>query len=483
MVTRQLTTTSHDRSAANVPHPRRVPYRMRLLLAVLLIGTTAACDVNRLLDAKDKDTSPVGAINSATGLPNAYAGAISQFQVGWAGSAADLGDGNEGQINMTALLTDEYIDLETFPTRIEVDQRITAPGNSTLRGNYLDLSQARVSAERAAGLYKQFDSTNVLRAEMLNLSGYSYLVYAEDYCSGIPFDSITPGGKVIYGQPLTTDSMYTRAMKDFQAALTIATADSIANGDAKGIEQINVARVAQARVLLDEGQFTQAANIAALVPLTFVYAMEGSSNSPREYNGVWYFTTQLAFSVADNEGMNGLNFASSGDPRVPSVDVGTPGFSGVGQDFISEELYTGPTSNTPLATGLEAALIIAESQLHAGQTNAWAASLNALRQSAPALLSSGEAIDSLPPDSTTLASATMQVDVMFRERAFWLYLTGHRLSDMRRLIRQYHRAAETVFPTGVDAVTGSGYGSSIEFPVSSDESNNPNSHGCLNTEP
>ena len=308
MVTRQLTTTSHDRSAADVAHSRRAPHRMRLLLAVLLMASMAACDVNRLLDAKDKDTSPVGSINSATGLPNAYAGAISQFQVGWAGSAADLGDGNEGQINMTALLTDEYIDLETFPTRIEVDQRITAPGNSTLRGNYLDLSQARVSAERAAGLYKQFDSTNVLRAEMLNLSGYSYLVYAEDYCSGIPFDSITPGGKIIYGQPLTTDSMYGRAMKDFQAALTIATADSIANGDAKGIEQINVARVAQARVLLDEGQFTQAANVAALVPLTFVYAMEGSSNSPREYNGVWYFTTQLAFSVADNEGSERAEF-------------------------------------------------------------------------------------------------------------------------------------------------------------------------------
>jgi len=79
---------------------------------------------------------------------------------------------------MTALLTDEYIDLETFPTRISVDQRITAPGNGTLRGNYLDLSQARVSAERAAGLYQEFDPTNVLRAEMLNLAGYSYLVFA-----------------------------------------------------------------------------------------------------------------------------------------------------------------------------------------------------------------------------------------------------------------------------------------------------------------
>lgn len=455
----------------------------RVLLVLLLAGGAAACNVDRLLDTKDKDTSPVGAINSASGLPNAYAGAISQFQVGWAGSAADLGSANEGEVNMTALLTDEYIDLETFPTRISVDQRITAPGNGTLRGNYLDLSQARVSAERAAGLYQQFDPTNVLHAEMLNLAGYSYLVYAEDYCSGIPFDSIAPSGKVVYGQPLTTDSMYARAMKDFQAALVIAEADSVANGgDAKGTEQINVSRIAQARVLLDEGQFTQAANLAALVPLSFVYAMEGSSNAPREYNGVWYFTTQLAFSVADIEGQNGMNFVSATDPRVPSTDVGTPGFSGVGQDFINEEIYTGPTSNTPLATGLEAALIVAESEQNAGQTGTWAATLNSLRAASKTLLASGDSIAPLPADSTTGASNTLQVSVMFRERAFWLYLTGHRLSDMRRLIRQYHRPANEVFPTGLDVVTGSPYGTSIEFPVSSDESNNPNSHGCINND-
>jgi starch-binding outer membrane protein, SusD/RagB family len=471
------------RRPASAMHITHWPQRgLRVVLVSLMVAAATACNVDSLLTTKDKDTSPVGAINSATGLPNAYAGAISQFQVGWAGSAADLGSGNEGQVNMTALLTDEYIDLETFPTRIAVDQRITAPGNGTLRGNYLDLSQARVSAERAAGLYQQFDPTNVLHAEMLNLTGYSYLVFAEDYCSGIPFDSIAPNGKIFYGQPLTTDSMYARAMKDFQAALVIAAADSAANGDAKGIEQLSVSRIAQARVLLDEGQFANAANLAALVPLSFVYAMEGSSNSPREYNGVWYFTTQLAFSVADNEGGNGLDFVSGNDPRVPSLDVGTPGFSGVGQDFISEELYTGPTSNTPLATGLEAALIVAESELNAGQTGPWAATLNSLRRSSGTLLASGEAIDSLPADSTTGASSTLQVGVMFRERAFWLYLTGHRLSDMRRLIRQYHRPANQVFPTGLDVVTGSPYGTSIEFPVSSDESNNPRSHGCLNND-
>jgi hypothetical protein len=130
-----------------------------------------------------------------------------------------------------------------------------------------------------------------------------------------------------------------------------------------------------------------------------------------------------------------------------------------------------------LATGLEAALIVAEAQLHAGQNGVWAGTLNTLRQTAFT-----SAIPALPADSTTDNSVadTSRVNVMFRERAFWLYLTGHRLSDMRRLIRQYGRTANHVFPSGLDAVVGAPYGSSIEFPVSSDESNNPNSHGCLN---
>ena len=31
------------------------------------------------------------------------------------------------------------------------------------------------------------------------------------------------------------------------------------------------------------------------------------------------------------------------------------------------------------------------------------------------------------------------MDLLFSERAFWMFATGHRLGDMRRLIRQYGR--------------------------------------------
>ena len=67
--------------------------------------------------------------------------------------------------------------------------------------------------------------------------------------------------------------------------------------------------------------------------------------------------------------------------------------------------------------------------------------------------------------------------MLFRERAFWMYMTAHRLGDMRRLIRQYGRGAETVFPTG-NYFKGGKYGVDITLVPSQTETNNPNWTAC-----
>lgn len=54
----------------------------------------------------------------------------------------------------------------------------------------------------------------------------------------------------------------------------------------------------------------------------------------------------------------------------------------------------------------------------------------------------------MPPVASVPTTMAAQVDLLYGERAFWLYLTGRRLGDLRRLIRNYGRDAETVFPTG-----------------------------------
>jgi starch-binding outer membrane protein, SusD/RagB family len=77
------------------------------------------------------------------------------------------------------------------------------------------------------------------------------------------------------------------------------------------------------------------------------------------------------------------------------------------------------------------------------------------------------------------ATASDAVDLLFLERAFWLYATGHRLGDMRRLLRPpYSRTQDTVFPTGAYHKGGT-YGPDVNLPLPIEEQNNPNSNGCL----
>lgn len=73
----------------------------------------------------------------------------------------------------------------------------------------------------------------------------------------------------------------------------------------------------------------------------------------------------------------------------------------------------------------------------------------------------------------------------------WLWLTAHRLGDLRRLVRQYDRPVDQVFPTGAhgwytaagDFVPGSeggSFGSDVNLPFHLDEGNNPEAAGCIN---
>jgi hypothetical protein len=79
----------------------------------------------------------------------------------------------------------------------------------------------------------------------------------------------------------------------------------------------------------------------------------------------------------------------------------------------------------------------------------------------------------------TPGDAITATDLLFRERAFWLFATGHRLGDLRRLIRQYGRDPETVFPTGEYYKGGLTYGVDVNLPLPRREENNPNVTGCL----
>jgi hypothetical protein len=120
---------------------------------------------------------------------------------------------------------------------------------------------------------------------------------------------------------------------------------------------------------------------------------------------------------------------------------------------------------------VEARLIEAEAALRGGDAPGALAILNALR-----LTISGLAPLPLAPTDAE------RVDQLFRERAFWLFATGHRHGDLRRLVRQYGRSAESVFPMG-PYKAGQTYGPETTFAPDASQVGNPAYTGCTSRAP
>jgi hypothetical protein len=84
-----------------------------------------------------------------------------------------------------------------------------------------------------------------------------------------------------------------------------------------------------------------------------------------------------------------------------------------------------------------------------------------------------------------------RVALLFQERAYWLFLTGHREGDLRRLLRQYPQwfpNQSSVYPTGsymaVHRYAPAGYGNDVNAPIDpKPEAPNAHFHGCVSRDP
>ena len=442
-----------------------------LAIAAGIVALLTAC--SSLLDLKSPDVINPGDIGNADGAIAAYNGGIGDF------AFANDGDNGatEGQILVSGVMSDEYFDSETFPTRIEYDSRSINENNGTLTLVFFNLNKARVALEGSVKALQQYAPTpNSRVGEMLALAGMTYVYFAENYCSGVPFSERQPDGTILYGQPLATNVILARAINRFDSALAVTATQSSSADSVARLRIRNLAAVGKGRALLDSGDFARAAAAVAAVPANFSYSTFHSLSSDRQKNGVYVFNNQSPngtgrFSVADGEGTNGLNFRSAGDPRVvaPQNRLGFDKAS----PLVVLTKYTSATSAVRVADGNEARLIAAEAQLQAGDGPGMVASLNTLR--ADAANNGGFTL----PQLTDPGTAAGRVDLLFRERAFWQFATGHRLGDLRRLARApYSRAVNTIYPTGVYTHTNTVYGNNTELPVPFAERNNPNYTGC-----
>lgn len=443
---------------------------LRTAALALILAASPACG---LLDTEQPNIIDPGNLDTPQGAAALRDGALAEFAFAKDGDASQVED---GLILITGLMADEFMHSTTPPSQQEIDQRTPSPENGSVLDPFSNLQKARAGAEQAAFALQQFaldaDETPDV-AEMLAIAGFAYIYFAENYCSGVPFGR-TVGDSLVFGNPLTTAEMFDTALARFDAALAHP---GLLAGDDGTITSL--AQVGRGRALLGLGRFAEAAAAVADVPIDFVYSTEHSASPLTLQNGIWAYTNQDLWSVADEEGGVGLPFRSAEDPRVPVdsiVDEETgdvlTGLDGITPQYSLQKYAS--DSPVPVADGIEAQLIQAEALLQANNRSGMTAVLNDLRDT--------QGLDPVGVPGNQAAAT----DLLFSERAFWLFATGHRLGDMRRLIRPaplgYGRPAESVFPTGEYHKLGS-YGSDVNLPIPVEEENNPNAVGCIDRNP
>lgn len=368
---------------------------------------------------------------------------------------------------VSGLMTDELI-TGNDPVGQLIDERRVTPANMWIP--YRSIHRARIDFQQAILAYRQFPSlSQVYTAHMYAMEAFTETYFGEVFCAGVPLTTIV-NNTPQYGTSLTTAQMFQQAVAHFDSAIAL-TPDTV--------RFLYLAQVGLGRVLVDLGQFSTAAAAVHNVPTSFVFNAEESATLLQSNTIGLNQQFSKAYGVADKQGTNGLDFISSGDPRIQASSLGFAG-DGVTQIYLYLP-YASASSPVPIATGVEARLIEAEASLQAGDAPTWLTTLNTLRtdgtQTGGVYNAGTGGVAGLAPLADP-GTADSRVDLMFRERAFWMYFTGHRLGDLRRLIRQYGRGAETVFPTGPYKNLGT-FGTDVNLPVANTENPNPKFHGCL----
>lgn len=444
--------------------------RHSTLATLALALGVAACSTSDMLEVATPDQITPDKAASAVGAAALRASAIGNFAAFYGG---DYGGSFHG-VNITSgMLTDE---IESARGGTEhLDSRAQNEAVQPLSTTWAFVGQSTTQTVRAIKALKEFalEGTATEKAtkatqvgHLYALQGFAYIILAENYCSGIPVanaDDLDPKTDV-----LTTAQLFARAQAYLDtAAATLGTT-------AADQPYRNLVAVGKGRVLTNLARYNEAAAAVAAVPTNFVFNVSYSATSVVNAIYDWMNGT-LNYAPADKEGGNGLDYISARDPRVSVIRnaAGNP-TPRAGQDgaiHFTQTVFPLPNSPIPLATGVEARMIQAEASLKAGDAADYLVKLNDARTTVASLTPLAD------PGSTTARE-----DLLFRERAFWFWGTAHRLGDLRRLVKDYKRAANAVYPNG-PYFKGGAYGADVVLIPAQAERNNPDFKGCAATTP
>jgi starch-binding outer membrane protein, SusD/RagB family len=443
---------------------RKATIAATLAVAVGGSAVLTACSTSDLIEVETPDIIDPNDVQSAAGADAVRVGALARF--------IQATTGTESLLLLGGLFADEWVNGDTFIARHELDRRQVNVDNTFLTTASRNLNRARLSAEQAIALLAQWvpNAPGWQIAEMHLIQAYLVNLAAEHYCDGLVFSTVVDGLET-YGSPVTTVAAFERALGHADDGLARVTGTTPNDARVR-----NALRVTRGRILMNLNRPADAAAAVAEVPTGFRYE---HLHSPNTFDNAtwWWNNSQRRYSVSDNEGVNGLDFASAEDPRVPVCEAPCPDFgvASATREDASRPLHVQllwPTreSAVVLLDGIAARMIEAEAQLRAGDTPGMIITLNAARTTV-------DGLDPLDEPATEAAS----LELLFRERAFWHFGRGQRFGDLRRLVRQYGRQENTVLPTGAWHKAGGTYSSDVTIPIPFDELNNPNvSELCMN---
>jgi hypothetical protein len=382
--------------------------RVATALLALSLGSTAACD--NLLDVESPGRVPVDALADPSLIPTLSAAAIQTFQCGLNAFAA-----TGGMLAGEYWSANGFVNNHPWEWRGKVEIR-SNPGscvtarNSTFMGFYTPLQQARFQLDDAFTRAEAFTDAEVpnrdrILTEMRAYGGYAYLLLGEGMCS-MTIDR---------GPEMTRAEVFAIAEQRFTDAIARATAMNPVDASL-----LNMARVGRARVRLDLGNLTGAAEDAILVTAGFVRNAEFSEAVQARENRYYNLTVRNDYlSVApayQNLEVNGSPGVA--DPRVRVQDMGRNANDGVTRMWRQLK-FTASTSNLAIASWAEAQLIYAEAV--GGQLGLDA--INRVRASnSPAV----PAYAGPPPAGADFTALVLE------ERRRQLFSEGQRYADMLR---------------------------------------------------
>lgn len=442
----------------------------RTALGITAFGfALSACSsiTDNLLTAETPGIIPPALTQSAEGALGLANGTLDTFR--------SITAGNESTWLFGGLLGDEWSTSSTFPQNDETDQRHIQENNGQVTGMLYRLYRTRIRAAEAITALNKYAPTNrALIGEMYFAKGFAEMQLAQDFCNGIPISNLVDGVPQA-GDPETDAKVFTRALTSYDSAIAFA------NGvDARSVLIGRAARIGKARAQLGLKQFAEAANTVAGIPTSFSYTHTFSLTTGT--NTIWGQGFSAArYVVGDSlEGnarniyvKNALPFVSAKDPRLP-VDLLT-GNGQDGQTRVRRTPLYGQLTAVEVVNGIDARMVEAEAAIAAGDPAKFLAIHNALRAAPPKL---GEVQPTALAPLVDPGTDAARVSLQFREKAFWTFSRGQRLGDMRRLVRQYGRAVTDVFPVGIH-YKGGDYGADVNFPIVTDERNNPKFNGCI----